>query len=48
MNVEASRRIGERIKAILEIRGFGRIAEDDFFYGFRRDTYGHLEAEWYF
>jgi len=48
MNMEASRRIGERIKANLEIRGFGKIEETDFFYAFRKDTYVQLELEWYF
>jgi hypothetical protein len=46
--VEGSRRLGESIKLILEIRAFSNIPEDDFFYGFRNDNHAKLDLEWYF
>ena len=48
INVEASRRIGESWKLVFELRGFGRVTEDDYFYFFRQDSHARIELAKYF
>ena len=48
LTVEASRRIGDAWKLILELRGFGQVSSSDYFYAFRRDTHIRTELAWYF
>jgi hypothetical protein len=48
ITVEGSRRLGDTMKLILEIRAFTNILDDDFFYGFRKDGHAKIELEWYY
>ncbi len=48
VNVEGSRRIGDRWRVYLELRSFIGIPESDFMYGFRADDYVLLEAARFF
>jgi len=47
-NVEASRRLGERWKLYLEIRGFVNTDPKDAGYVLRKENYLHLECQYYF
>lgn len=48
VNVEGSRRIGDRWRVSLELRSFIGIPESDFMHGFRADDYVLLEATRFF
>jgi hypothetical protein len=48
VNVEGSRRIGDRWRVYLELRSFIGIPETDFMYGFRADDYVLLEVARFF
>ncbi|MFQ5637185.1 MAG: hypothetical protein ACE5IR_04240 [bacterium] len=48
LNLEASRRLGDRYKLELEFRGFVNASELDLFYGLRKDHYFQLELARYF
>lgn len=47
-NVEASRRLGDRLKVIGEFRAFVDIPQDDLFSSYRQDDYVLLTLEYYF
>jgi hypothetical protein len=47
-NVEASRRIGDRIKLSGELRAFVDVPSDDLFYSYSQDDYALLTLECYF
>ncbi len=47
-SLEASRRIGDRLKFSLEGRVFSGISENDALYGFRQDDYLQLTFGWFF
>ena len=46
--IATSRRLGETMKIILEVRAFTNISADEFFYGFRKDGHAKIDLEWYF
>ncbi len=48
INIEGSRRIGDRWRVYLEVRSFIGIPETDFMYGFRVDDYALLEVARFF
>ena len=48
LNVEASRRLGDRWVLELEARAFANIPASDALYSLRRDDYAQLRLAWYF
>ncbi|MCH7676228.1 hypothetical protein IH879_14935 [candidate division KSB1 bacterium] len=48
LNLEASRRLGDRYKLEVEFRGFVNASSKDIFYGLRKDHYFQLELARYF
>ena len=48
LNLEASRRLGDRYKLEVEFRGFVNPSDKDIFNGLRRDHYFQLEVARYF
>ncbi len=48
LNLEASRRLGDRYKLEVEFRGFVNASREEIFYGLRKDHYFQLELARYF
>ena len=48
LNLEASRRLGDRYRLEVEFRGFVNASSKDLFYGLRKDHYFQLELARYF
>ncbi len=48
INIEASRRIGDRIRATLDIGVLSDASEDDFYYSARNDDSLRIELAYYF
>lgn len=48
INVEASRRFGERWTVELEARAFVNVPDADLFFGLRRDDYVQIRVAWFF
>jgi hypothetical protein len=48
LNLEASRRLGDRYKLEVEFRGFVNASPEEIFYGLRKDHYFQLELARYF
>ena len=48
INVEGSRRLGDRSRVSLELRSFVRVPRSDFMHGFSADDHLTLEVSWFF
>ncbi|MCG8608403.1 hypothetical protein MJD09_25875, partial [bacterium] len=48
LNIEGSRRIGNRYRLEVEIRGFIGASEEDLLFGLRRDHYLQMELSRFF